>query len=1337
MKRLLLTITIVLCTQLISAQWVRIGNDIDGKAAFDYSADTNSLSISGDGNVVAVGAPNNDVNGNESGNVRIYKNINNVWTQIGDDINGAEGSDLLGNGIDLSKNGNIIAIGESGNNNIKVFENINNTWIQKGNNTSDINPVEGVGNDVAINADGSRLATSVENAIILYYFINNQWVIGKVIELSGTRNSLTSATLEFNDAGDVLVVGNRQYNGNNNGTEDGRVLVYQEIDNVWSQKGTSIISNNNESYFGSSVDISGDGDIIILGSPHTEVDGFEQGGFVRTYKFENNDWQQIGSDIKGYANQINFGRSVSLNNAGTILAIGADGSGNSGTSRGVARIYEFENNDWVQINATIVGEASKDAFGSSIALSDSGSVVAIGGSNNDGNGSNAGHVRVFKNDGIVNNYTSILDSNFEQYLINQNIDTENTLDGKVLTSDIENVKSLDVSNKSISNLQGIEGFTALTSLKANNNSISSIDVSKNILLDSLMVHQNQIADIDISKNINLKTINLDANQLTTLEVTENRELVSLFINSNSLSSIDLKENIKLESLDCSANQLTTLDLKNNILLKELNCSFNQFSALDVSLNKALTSIVCEQNSIVYLDLSENENLTKIICNDNALIGLNMQNGNNNKVLNEKFSAFANPNLVCVLVDDKNYSENNWSQIDMQTEFSTVCTEYITIPDANFEAHLESINVGNGIVGDNLANKDLIEVLTSLNIASKDISDLIGIEFFTSLTFLNITDNNLSQVDISKNILLETFLTDFNQFTTINLTSNVSLKTFEARNNQLSSLDLSTLVDLQTLELEDNQLTALDVNSNTKLAIVDLKDNQIENLDFSNNPELMAFEATNNLLSSLNLKNTANPIISTFDTKNNPNLTCIEVLDVNYFATFSSSIDAQTAFYINCPSTTAIPDANFEAYLESISVGNGIVNDGFVITEAIEAITNLNIESKNISDLTGIQDFKNLVELNARNNNLMKIDVSDNILLENINLENNQLTTIDFSNNVSLKDINVGDNQLTSLDVHLLENLENLQCYKNQLTSINLISNTKLLSFVANENQIKQVDIRVNPNLIWIDVDDNALESLTIKNGNNTKITIFSATGNQNLTCIEVDDVGFSETNWTAKDATATFSTDCAPANDDCSFAIPLVLGQETPGDINSGTFTNATDCVAGTIIADVWYSITVPETGEFSIEGSGFGGLLKFAVYESCASTSSISCGLNISLDNLTPNDVYYLKVWMETTSNKGSQNLDTGSFTLTASESSVLSVDEESLNNNFVVYPNPASSIINISINNKEIKKVELFSLKGQRIITKKRDLNTINVSNLPQGIYILKVSDNKKDYIKKIIKK
>ena len=70
-----------------SSIWTQIGGDIDGEAEGDGSG--NSVTLSDDGSVVAIGAPTNEgVNGRYSGHVRIYQNNNDSWTQIGSDIYG-------------------------------------------------------------------------------------------------------------------------------------------------------------------------------------------------------------------------------------------------------------------------------------------------------------------------------------------------------------------------------------------------------------------------------------------------------------------------------------------------------------------------------------------------------------------------------------------------------------------------------------------------------------------------------------------------------------------------------------------------------------------------------------------------------------------------------------------------------------------------------------------------------------------------------------------------------------------------------------------------------------------------------------------------------------------------------------------------------------------------------------------------------------------------------------------------------------------------------------------------------------------------------------------------
>ena len=93
---------------MTSSFFTQIGSDIDGEAAYDYSGF--SVSLSADGSVVAIGATQNDGNGSDSGHVRIYKNVNDNWTQVGSDIDGEAAEDSSGISVSLSQDGTIVAV---------------------------------------------------------------------------------------------------------------------------------------------------------------------------------------------------------------------------------------------------------------------------------------------------------------------------------------------------------------------------------------------------------------------------------------------------------------------------------------------------------------------------------------------------------------------------------------------------------------------------------------------------------------------------------------------------------------------------------------------------------------------------------------------------------------------------------------------------------------------------------------------------------------------------------------------------------------------------------------------------------------------------------------------------------------------------------------------------------------------------------------------------------------------------------------------------------------------------------------------------------------------------
>ncbi|QTE21612.1 leucine-rich repeat domain-containing protein [Polaribacter cellanae] len=648
-------------------------------------------------------------------------------------------------------------------------------------------------------------------------------------------------------------------------------------------------------------------------------------------------------------------------------------------------------------------------------------------------------------------------------------------------------------------------------------------------------------------------------------------------------------------------------------------------------------------------------------------------------------------------------------------------------------------------------------LTELGIyGSLDDTAEINISNNIHLTKLNITRSQLTTIDISKNINLIEVLLSENQFTALDVSKNVNLVDLNCAKNKISTIDVSNLTALAQIDISENTLTQLDLSNNIQLTHLDVQNNKLTSIDLTANTNLRFVRLQNNKLTFVNIKNGNNTNISVFRSINNPNLKCIKV-DNKTFSTKSNwGKDTTSRFSEECNPQTYIADTNFENYLEFKGLGNGENNDNSVDTDKIKNVTTLDISDENITDLTGIEAFVNLVTLDASSNSITKIDVSKNVKLEvlniaqnptkaidvskntkltNLNVSGNQLTTlnvtqntaltvldaklnklttIDLSKNIALKELNISSNKLTSLNLSKLVNLERLDCFSSELPAIDISKNKKLYyaDLSGNElenldtygntalgrlrveyNKLKYLDIQNNKNLVELNTSFNELIGLNLKNDKNNILFNINLKNNLNLTCVEVDNVNFSTNNWTKRDAQTTFSTDCAPVNDNCANAIPLTFGQPTPGDINSGNAKNNATCVTGTVIADVWFSIIVPQTKEFTIQGTAFGGKLKFAVYDNCTATNTLACGENIILTNLTASAKLYLKVWLEKTGSSKSANSKNGTFTITAQDTSVLSVDNfAELNNQFLMYPNPASSNFTISSENSKIENIEIY---------------------------------------------
>ena len=246
------------------------------------------------------------------------------------------------------------------------------------------------------------------------------------------------------------------------------------------------------------------------------------------------------------------------------------------------------------------------------------------------------------------------------------------LDNQLTSLDLSNNTALTrliCSNNQLTSLD-VSNNTSLWKLICSNNQLTSLDVSNNLALTFILCYNNQLTSLDVSANLALTNLHCSGNQLTSLDVSTNTALIELGCHYNQLTSLDVSNNLSLTNLYCYNNQLTSLDVSNNLSLTNLYCSYNQLTSLDLNQNTALTYLWCNGNQLTSLDVSNNLSLTTLYCSNNQFTSLDVSNGNNTNLT--FFSTTSNASLSCISVDDAIWSAANWQNIDSQHYFSNNC-----------------------------------------------------------------------------------------------------------------------------------------------------------------------------------------------------------------------------------------------------------------------------------------------------------------------------------------------------------------------------------------------------------------------------------------------------------------------------------------------------------------------------------------------------------------------------------------------------------------------------------------------------------------------------------------
>ena len=254
---------------------------------------------------------------------------------------------------------------------------------------------------------------------------------------------------------------------------------------------------------------------------------------------------------------------------------------------------------------------------------------------------------------VILQTTNIPDNNFEQALIDFGYD--DVLDGVVLTSNIKQVAFLDLTDKNINDLTGIQDFIMLESITSNiGNEIEGVlDLSSNTNLSYVDLANNQLSELYLNNNSNLLDLYVYNNPtLSILEIENSPNLQFLNIHDNLVTDLDLSNspkinkmriwNSKLESLDLS-NQTElevlraqnifksagkSIDLSNNPLIKIIDLRNNPGGLLDSSNNTNAEIVVLSENDLNSIDLSSNSQIRILSLQVNNLSSLDLSSINN-------------------------------------------------------------------------------------------------------------------------------------------------------------------------------------------------------------------------------------------------------------------------------------------------------------------------------------------------------------------------------------------------------------------------------------------------------------------------------------------------------------------------------------------------------------------------------------------------------------------------------------------------------------------------------------------------------------------------------------
>ena len=542
---------------------------------------------------------------------------------------------------------------------------------------------------------------------------------------------------------------------------------------------------------------------------------------------------------------------------------------------------------------------------------------------------------------------------------------------------------------------------------------------------------------------------------------------------------------------------------------------------------------------------------------------------------------------------------------------------------------------------------------------------------------------------------------------LNTDHNTQLKFLAFDNDSLTTIDVSKNTQLVELGCSQNYLTSLDVSHNTKLTFLNCFGNKLTSLDINHNKELNKLYYFNNPFTTATLddiycslpdrKGKTPGIIRPYSGDSSKNKDIVlatngsNATSKNWKIQDHASWKEMTGFTgtHQCGGGSGV---NMERYITFTVRKGAKIEIDFAADEEntpVKIVSGTTDQTITVGvDWVGSMDYVagdatmtvygnvRRVDCNENKGNITALDASHNVPLAYINCDNNSISSLNVSKNTQLSALYCSDNSLATLDVSNNGQLEYLNCYNNKLTQLDLKNNTKLTFLNCGRNTLASLDLSKNTQLSILYCNDNKLTSLSIDR--NILLKSFGCNNNL-LSSLDVSkntqlDILYCYTNRLTKlDVskntqlkrlychTNNFTT---AALDDIYCSLPDRKGQ-TEGQIQP--LFNASSADKSKVLAT--------------------------------NGNNAIAKGWKIQ---------YFEK------------NTDITGFTGTHQCGGGTGIDEAKDLPSLAIYPNPVKDVLNIATD-KPVHSIRIYNVYGTEV-AHAADTNSINVSHLPAGVYMVR---------------